>query len=117
MYIEGKIQEIDVIFTADTGANCSIISKCVYSAIVEAVRPPMQHSAVSNILANILAYGQPLQEIGKVDFQLHTLKLTAEVIVADIADEVLLGIDILKNSTSGPADILLDKGVIQLDGI
>ena len=86
----------------------------MYSAIVEAVRPPMQHSAVSNILG---AYGQPLQEIGKVDFQLHTLKLTAEVIVADIADEVLLGIDILKNSTSGPADILLDKGVIQLDGI
>ena len=52
-----------------------------------------------------------------VDFQLHILKLTAEVIVADIADAVFLGIDILKNSTSGPADILLDKGVIQLDGI
>ena len=116
MYIEGKIQGVDVIFTADTGANCSIISKRVYSAIPEAVRPAMQHSAVSSILG---ANGQPLQEIGKVmvEFQLHTLKMTAEVIVADIADEVLLGIDILKNSTSGPADILLSKGVIQMGGI
>ena len=58
VYIEGKIQEVDVIFTADTGANCSIISKCVYSAIVETVRPPMQHSVVSNTLG---ANGQTLQ--------------------------------------------------------
>ena len=58
----------------------------MYSAIPEVPRPPMQHSAVSSILG---ANGQPLQEIAMVmvDFQLHTLRLTAVVIVTDIADE------------------------------
>ncbi|KAH3706540.1 hypothetical protein DPMN_065927 [Dreissena polymorpha] len=39
-----------------------------------------------------------------------------ELIVAEIEDDVLLGIDILQNDDGGPADILLSKGVIVLKG-
>ena len=42
------------------------------------------------------------------------LSLTRKLLVADIEDDVLLRIDILMDETDGRADILLSKGVIQL---
>ena len=47
---------------------------------------------------------------------LGDLKLNVDVIVADIYDDGFLGIDILKKHNSGPADILLSKGEIILNG-
>lgn len=48
--------------------------------------------------------------------QLGTLSLEKEFVVADIQDEMLLGVDILQNLGEEKADILLSKGVIRFQG-
>ena len=37
-----------------------------------------------------------------------------ELIVADIEDDALIGIDILQNHKEGPADLLLSEGIIRM---
>ncbi|CAC5421845.1 unnamed protein product [Mytilus coruscus] len=71
----------------------------------------------SNTLAS--ANGQPLVEKGKAVFNLElgNLSLAKELVVAEIEDEVLLGLDILMKGEMGPADIKLTEGVILLNGV
>lgn len=61
----------------------------------------------SNTLAS--ADGKPLQELGKAifDIQLGDLNFDIELIVADIEDEALLGLDVLMKAEWGPADLRL----------
>lgn len=60
--------------------------------------------------------GDPLKELGKARFnlELDNFKLSEDLIVAEIADDELLGVDVLQNHSLGPADILLSKGIIRL---
>lgn len=99
-----------MIFTADTGATKTVISDRVYRKIPESERP-MLHPTTK--LTG--ACGAPLVELGKAlfDFDLEDFKVKHEAIVAEIADEGLLGMDILQSSTNGPADILLSEGRIK----
>ncbi|KAL3878170.1 hypothetical protein ACJMK2_030539 [Sinanodonta woodiana] len=101
-------------FTADTGATKTIIADTVYNQIPEEKRPLLKKSVT---LAG--AGGTLLKELGKATFHLEQgpMILDREVIVAEIEDEGLLGIDILQNENDGPADILLSKGVIKLNGV
>ena len=57
--------------------------------------------------------------MGKAVFSitLGNLNLDSELIVAEIEDEALLGLDILMIGKAGPADIKLSEGLILLDGI
>ncbi|KAH3728468.1 hypothetical protein DPMN_054425 [Dreissena polymorpha] len=48
---------------------------------------------------------------------LGDISLTRKIIVAEIEDDALLGIDILQNDEGGPADLLLSRGVILFQGI
>lgn len=50
------------------------------------------------------------------DLHLRTLSLKKELLVADIQDEMLLGVDILQNRGSEKTDLLLSKGVIRFKG-
>jgi hypothetical protein len=47
-----------------------------------------------------------------------SLSLQQEMVVADIEDDCLLGIDVLQNGNGGggPADMMLSKGFIKLQG-
>jgi hypothetical protein len=65
------------------------------------------------------AGGEPLHDLGKceVDLVIDTLTVKKEVIIADIRDAVLLGMDILKGNNGKPADIMLSQGKIVLDGV
>ncbi|KAH3871667.1 hypothetical protein DPMN_034878 [Dreissena polymorpha] len=47
---------------------------------------------------------------------LGDISLTREIIVAEIEDDALLGIDILQNDEGGPANLLLSRGVILFQG-
>ncbi|XP_060590512.1 uncharacterized protein LOC132745582 [Ruditapes philippinarum] len=49
--------------------------------------------------------------------RLGSYELTHEVVVADIEDDVLLGFDILIGGEKGPADLLLSKGLIIIQGV
>ncbi|CAC5396051.1 unnamed protein product [Mytilus coruscus] len=114
VYIEGSIQGVKVTFTADTGAARTVISTRIFKQIPQSDRPKLEKS---NTLAS--ANGQPLVEKGKAVFNLElgNLSLAKELVVAEIEDEVLLGLDILMKGEMGPADIKLTEGVILLNGV
>ncbi|CAC5362425.1 unnamed protein product [Mytilus coruscus] len=114
VYIEGSIQGVKVTFTADTGAARTVISTRIFKKIPQSDRPKLEKS---NTLAS--ANGQPLVEKGKAVFNLElgNLSLAKELVVAEIEDEVLLGLDILMKGEMGPADIKLTEGVILLNGV
>ena len=59
------------------------------------------------------ANGTPIQEYGKAVFNitLGDIRLCKELIVAEIEDDGLLGMDVLQRDT---ADILMSKGIIKL---
>ena len=113
IYIKGKIQDTPVIFTVDTGACRTVLATKVYQSLPEGKRPVLKQSSCLTG-----AGGIPLNELGKgyIEMSLGSYHLKHEVVVADIEDECLLGIDILQNGPFGPADLLLKKGILLLDG-
>ena len=112
IYIKGEVENIPITFTADTGASATVLATKVYNRLAEDRRPVLKSSACLSG-----AGGCPLNELGKAEFnfKLDTLELRGEMVVADIEDECLVGVDILQNSQKGPADIILSKGLIILD--
>jgi hypothetical protein len=112
VYVEGAIQGMKMTFTADTGAARTVVSAKIFHKIPLSKRPTLQKS---NILAS--ANGQPLTELGKGVFtiKLGELTLDSEVIIAEIEDDSLLGLDILMKGEGGPADIKLTEGIILLN--
>lgn len=113
LYVKGAIGSVPVVFTADTGATKTIISDRVYNKLDPAYRPTLIKTSCL-----VGAGGTPINEKGKAifDIQIGPVSLQKEIIVAEIEDECLLGIDILQNDDGGPADLLLTKGVIVLKG-
>ena len=113
VYVEGYVENIRLLFTADTGASKTLVSKRLYDKI-----PPLQRPSLSKSGSLVGASGKPLKEYGKGKFniRLGDLSLYVDIVVAEIEDDGLLGVDILQKQQSGPADILLSKGEIHLDG-
>ncbi|MES9880686.1 MAG: retropepsin-like aspartic protease [Sedimenticola sp.] len=113
-YIKGRIQNTPVIYTVDTGASRTVLSAKIYKNLDTRSRPDL-------IKATGLAgaSGTPLIELGKAVFsmQLGSVKLVKELVVAEIQDDCLLGMDILQNDQEGPGDVLLSQGVIKLRGV
>ena len=114
MYMEGKVQGVKVTFTADTGAARTVVSKHVYLRIPDEMKPILRESS-----SLVGADGQPLRELGRAIFgiEIGTLELEQEVIVAEIEDDVLLGLDVLKRGDEGPCFIDLDEGQITINGV
>lgn len=112
IYVRGSLNDLPILFTADTGASRTIISSKVYSRLDPTQRPVLQGGTCLKG-----ASGAPIRECGRARFtlKLGSLELPADAIVADIEDEALLGCDVLNGSEKGPADILLSKGMIVLD--
>jgi len=91
----------------------TIISDRIYNKIDPKKRPELRKTACLTG-----AGGTRLKEFGKANFNimLGDISLTREIIVAEIEDDALLGIDILQNDEGGPADLLLSRGVILFQG-
>jgi hypothetical protein len=113
VYIEGSVNGLDVHVTMDTGASNAILSYKVYEQLGEEYIPQLQGKARLQGAdgSTIQVYGN-----GVFDLQLGSLTFHRSLLVADIQDEVLLGIDILQNSGNGQADILLSQGLIRFNG-
>ena len=107
VYVEGTIQGVNGIFTIDTGAARTVISETVYNTI-----PATKRSLLTKSSSLIGADGRPLVELGTAEFsiQLGTVSFEKELVVAQIDDEVLLGLDILMMGDRGPTELkLVDK--------
>ena len=109
VYINGQIQGVDVTFTVDTGATSTILASRVYGRILPRKRPSLQVPSPSADLVG--ADGGKLTCKGRAvfDIRLGPLQLGKEISVADIADEDLLGANILQGSKLGPMDLLLSE--------
>ena len=109
IYIKGNINGIPTILTVDTGAARTVLSEDVYLRIPEENRP---HLVQSSLL--IGADGNPLRELGIANFnvKLGNFCFNKELVVADIADPVLLGLDVLLNHGKVPAEIRLSDKVL-----
>ena len=113
IYIRGSVQGYPIIFTADTGASKTIISRGTYEAMDPADKP-----ALIKAVRLVGPTGTLINELGKGTFsiKLGEVALEVEAVVADIDDDGLLGIDVLQNGNGGPTDLLLSKGVLQVQG-
>ena len=113
VYIKGLVEDVPIIFTADTGASRTVISTKVYNKIAVEKQPKLESSSCL-----VGAGGLPIQECGKGHFviRLGMHSRSIEAVVADIEDEALLGYDVLEGGSQG-ADILLSQNKIILDGI
>ena len=89
-----------------------MVSTRVFHKIPTARRPKLE---ASRSLAS--ADGKPLKEKGKATFniQIGDLKLQRALVVAEMEDDILLGLDFLMKGEKGPADIKL-SGVVLLNG-
>ena len=89
------------------------MSKKVYDKIDSKIRPSL---AKKGKLMH--AGGQAIVDYGKckVDIVLDTTRIQSEEVIAEIHDEVLLGMDTLKGTNKKPADIILSQNKIILKG-
>jgi hypothetical protein len=92
VYVKGKIYGIHGTFTIDTGASRTLLSEEIYFKIPETRRPPFTKSSIL-----VGADGNPLIELGTALFyiQLESVEFEKDLVVAQIDDEVLLGLDML----------------------
>ncbi|KAH3712119.1 hypothetical protein DPMN_071798 [Dreissena polymorpha] len=113
VYVDGTVNGMELIFTADTGASRPVISSKAFDKLPSTMQPKLVRSACL-----VGAGSVPVPEVGKGGFEISPgpHKLIKQVIVADIEDEALLGYDILMGSGQGPAEIILSQNKIVLDG-
>ena len=92
----------------------NVVSKKVFDKIYQDDQPKLvkrgklMHAGVSQAMT---VYGRC-----KVNIVLDQVKLHNEVVIADLNDEVLLGMDIPKGMDGKPADIILSQNKIILNG-
>ncbi|MCG8044792.1 MAG: retroviral-like aspartic protease family protein, partial [Candidatus Thiodiazotropha endolucinida] len=112
VYIRGTAQGYPVLFTTDTGASKTVLAKRVFDSMRPEDKP--QLSKASKLIG---AGGTTIREIGKGEFtlQLGPVRIQVEAIVAEIEDDGLLGVDVLQNSSKGPTDLMLSKGVLVIN--
>ena len=97
----------------DTGAQKTVFSKKVFDKINKDYQPNLFKRGKL-----MHAGGQAMTVYGrcKVNMILDQVNLYSEVVIAEIKDEVMLGMDILKGKNGKPADIILSQSKIILNG-
>ena len=113
IYIRGTVQGYPLLFTTHTGASKTVLSQRVYDAMRHEDKPSLVKCPKL-----VGAGGTAINEQGKGNFKLKLgpVSMHIEMIVADIDDDGLLGVDVLQNAEDGPADLLMSKGVLKVAG-
>ena len=108
VYAEGTVNDVDVWFTMDTGAARTIVSNKVFEQIRD---KPIAKKDRDLPLAQ--ASGSPQSNIGvaTLNMKMGQVELCKKVPVADIQDDVLVGMDI-----SNEFDVLTSKRKAVLEG-
>ena len=113
IYVSGSINGVKVNFVMDTGAEKTIVSKKGFDKIYQYDQPKLVKRGKL-----MPSGGQAMTVYGrcKVNIVLDQVKLHNEVVIAELNDEVLLGMDILTGMDGKPADIILSQNKIILNG-
>lgn len=114
VYVKGFIESVDVVFTVDTGASISILSKQIYDEIPDAERPKLSKS--TPILKNADGNSIPCHGTASFNIRFGSLYLEKKLVIAEITDDILFGADILLGDRDGPADLLFSQHKIVFKG-
>ena len=103
LYVDRFVQGVDASITIDMGVVNSLVSHILFRKINEDHCPRLAKTAPVDA-----ARGEPLKIYGKAVIENHMGPLCFEhkCVVSDIADEFLLGEDLMLCDPSGPADII-----------
>ena len=110
VYIQGQVCGIPVWYTVDTGASRTIVSKRILGKIPEERSPEIKSDQQAPLEQ---ADGNPLQIDGTALMTLQLgehMLIDKEVLVADIKDDVLLGMDIGENM-----DVVTSERHVKID--
>jgi len=113
-YVEGNVNNFDVIFCLDTGCSRSLLSVKAFNRLEEkpVLRPRLPHQRIiSADGAEIASPGFAMLNVTLGKFRFKHL-----FCIAEVEDEALLGSDILLNGELGPVDILLSQKQLAIDG-
>ena len=116
VYIHGKVEDQEVIFTVDTGACATILSKRVIDRMSEDTRPQIAGSKRKSFSGPA---GGPFEVFGVVEvtMSLGEISFRKKLPVADLLDDCLLGADILLGLEEGPFDLLLTENRLVWNGV
>ena len=91
----------------------TVISTRIFNQISQSNRPVVIKKG-----SLIHAGGEALASPGgcSISITLDKIKIKADVVIADIKDDALIGMDILNGVQGKPADIILSQNKILLDG-
>ncbi len=106
--VEGKVNGKHLWFTVDTGATQTILSKRIFKQI------PKEGKATvcqNNETPLELSDGNTTKEHARVLLEFGNLSKVMTVVIADIRDDALLGLDICRD-----LDVLASKNRVVMDG-
>lgn len=95
----------------DTGANVTIVSENSFMCIEPSLRP--QTFPVHSKLITATGAATPFIGQTKVEIQIDNTRFIHDVLIADIQNDVILGIDFL---TKHKCDVLLSKNCLDVQG-
>ena len=101
--VDGKVEDVELKFTAGTGATMTILSERVFKQIPADKRLRLNGSSM---LKDVSGYPVTGHGTAKFRLELGSFKLTQTVVVADIEDDALLGDDVMIEHPDGPADLI-----------
>ena len=113
VYISGSVNGVKVNFVVNTGAERTVVSKKIFDRINKKEQPSLVKRGK---LMHAGGQAMTVYGRGKMNIMLDQVNINHEVVIAEIKDEVLLGMDILKGKDGNPADIILSQGKIILNG-
>ncbi len=113
MFVDCELGGVCIPLLLDTGASRTIISEEIYQKIPEDCRPPVLQGVQCTRLQ--MADGTPLGTLGcvRAQLQLDCVRVEHDVIVADITDPGILGVDFMKKHD---CQIDLGSGALTIGG-
>ena len=93
IFVEGMICDSNIKFLVDTGSSHTVISKATYANLETEKRPELTRTSFGMKQAD----GKPIDILGSawMNLKIGTICTAIEVIVADIFNDGILGVDFL----------------------
>ena len=115
VYVKGSVEGVDTVFTIDTGASATILSRKVFSKIHPDKQPKLNECGNRPFIGPM---GGLIEICGKAEvcLCLGSVSLKMEIAVADLQDDCLLGADILMGLPEGPFNLLLKESCLEWNG-
>ena len=116
LYVKGHVNSVDIVYTVDTGASATLLSRQIYYEIPIEKRPNLVTENCSRFMG---PSGDSIPVLGRatMDFKIGDINISKRVTVADIQDDCLLGADILLGLEEGPFDFHLSENRLVWNGI